>query len=315
MSDTLFLSEALEEFLEEKTLGPEKIAIKTQVTYKRIVKYLIEVCGDRPINEYTSRDYKKLHSYLEKKTKDNPFPEKDRFDGDGKKMSKKEKRQLFHNTIAGYYSYLHHFFNHFSKMVAENPVTLSKTQDKLPEAIPEDDLQLILEKLKPDPDQYNIINFLLWSGFRSNEACQLDCSQVNMETRIMVFENFKGRVKYDYYPIHEELFQHLTNLGPKKKGKIFPYSGPDQVSNIFDSAQKGLEVRKHYTVHQLRKTFASRCVNSGMDPFVLMKLLRHKSITTTLKYYAEADLQRIGKVIDQKVKIKGKETENEKADQ
>lgn len=124
-----------------------------------------------------------------------------------------------------------------------------------------------------------------------------------MDSGIIIRENFKGKIKYDYYAIHEELYNHLMAMGPKNKGKIFPYSGPDEL-DFFAHAQNGLKLMKHYTVHQLRKTFATRCINSGVDPYDLQKLLRHKSHSTTEKYNTEVDLKRIGNVVDAKVKFK-----------
>ena len=49
-----------------------------------------------------------------------------------------------------------------------------------------------------------------------------------------------------------------------------------------------------YTMHSIRKTFATDLVNGSVSVFDAMKLLRHRNITTTMKYYTFADLSRIG---------------------
>jgi integrase len=57
-----------------------------------------------------------------------------------------------------------------------------------------------------------------------------------------------------------------------------------------------------YNFHSLRKTFIRKLVNSGLSVFDVMTLARHKSIKTTLQHYIAAEIYRIGKEINDKVK-------------
>ncbi|MCB0732060.1 MAG: hypothetical protein KDC88_13610 [Ignavibacteriae bacterium] len=47
-------------------------------------------------------------------------------------------------------------------------------------------------------------------------------------------------------------------------------------------------------LHSPRKTFATKIVNNDTSVFDAMKLLRHKKVDTTIKYYTSADLRRLG---------------------
>ncbi len=64
-----------------------------------------------------------------------------------------------------------------------------------------------------------------------------------------------------------------------------------------------------YTLHSIRKTFATSLVNNNVSIFDAMKLLRHKNVSTTMKYYTY--LNRLGneanKVFGQSEAVKSKE--------
>ncbi len=48
-----------------------------------------------------------------------------------------------------------------------------------------------------------------------------------------------------------------------------------------------LSLKGDVTLHSLRHTYATRCIESGMPPKVLQKLLGHKDITITLDTYSD----------------------------
>ena len=52
--------------------------------------------------------------------------------------------------------------------------------------------------------------------------------------------------------------------------------------NIIDSSISG-----KVTCHSLRHTYATRCIESGMQPNTLKKLLGHEDIETTLNTYCD----------------------------
>lgn len=45
----------------------------------------------------------------------------------------------------------------------------------------------------------------------------------------------------------------------------------------------------HFTIHQLRHSFATRCIKNGMNPEILRKLLGHSHMNTTFQYVQISD--------------------------
>ena len=73
-----------------------------------------------------------------------------------------------------------------------------------------------------------------------------------------------------------------------KQGKIFNYKGTDSL-NFWDRDLKNLvaagKIRKKYQMYQLKDTFASELVNSGVAVGTVQTLLNHYNIKTTQQHY------------------------------
>lgn len=52
--------------------------------------------------------------------------------------------------------------------------------------------------------------------------------------------------------------------------------------------EAGKEVLPYFTMHNLRHTFATNCIEKGMSPKTLQSLLGHKDITTTMNLYCHS---------------------------
>jgi len=52
-----------------------------------------------------------------------------------------------------------------------------------------------------------------------------------------------------------------------------------------------------YSPHDLRRTFGTNLANRGVSPKVIMELMGHSSLDTTMKYYVSASLEEKRKAI------------------
>ena len=52
-----------------------------------------------------------------------------------------------------------------------------------------------------------------------------------------------------------------------------------------DTNEKEFEEFKHAYMHALRHTFATRCIENGMNPKALQKILGHSTLAVTMDIY------------------------------
>ncbi len=147
-------------------------------------------------------------------------------------------------------------------------------------------LEASSEHLRP------VIVTALHTGMRKSEIANLKWEQVdlrNKEIEVVKTKNGKKRV----IPISEELYEKMNALW-KSIGNnkfVFQYADPKTgekrhlkyFRRAFENACKRADI-KGLTFHDLRHTFASRLVRSGVDLITVKDLLGHYSVKTTERY-------------------------------
>jgi len=84
-----------------------------------------------------------------------------------------------------------------------------------------------------------------------------------------------------------------TPMGEDWVGKVISRIGEVAKVKVAEGTRKGKPRTKFASAHDLRRTFATRWVPKVM-PATLQKLMRHKSIQTTLDYYTEVQSEAVG---------------------
>jgi integrase len=150
---------------------------------------------------------------------------------------------------------------------------------------------------------YPLYVLLLNTGLRKSEACGLMWDCVDFDQKIITVKRTRDREGLREttkggesrkvpmnIPTHEALLKvfqtrvHPSFVFCKANGE--PISYEHLTDRLFRAAVKRAGVRQ-IRLHDLRTTFASHfCINNG-NVFVLSKILGHKSVNITQKFYAE----------------------------
>ncbi len=156
----------------------------------------------------------------------------------------------------------------------------------------------------------------LFTGIRVGELCALNCDNIDLEneviriratmqrlpdnsggekrTKIMI-DKPKSECSIRDIPINKDLLQVLRRFyrpgaflltGDKEK-----FVEPKTMENRFKSILKKCGL-KSTGVHSTRHTFASRCIERGMDPKTLSEILGHANVATTLNTYVHSNKKR-----------------------
>lgn len=153
------------------------------------------------------------------------------------------------------------------------------------------------------PHHQRFVKVDLLTGLRNSELCSLTDDDVDyVRRRITVLG--KGK-KYRTVPLVPECAEllraqqaaraELPGLRPSQRrmierGVIFPL-GRHQTAVVIRTAaaQAGLP---GLIVHDLRRTFATRCANSGVPMKKLQEWMGHSTITITAEFYIQTDPHR-----------------------
>lgn len=107
--------------------------------------------------------------------------------------------------------------------------------------------------------------------------------------------------KAEYYPVSDDT---LSLLGPHGENniKIFEDLRYNLVVKFLPGWLNNAGIKKHFTFHGFRHTFATLQLTSGTDIYTVSKLLGHKDVKTTELYVRIVDA--LTKEASEKIKIK-----------
>ncbi len=164
----------------------------------------------------------------------------------------------------------------------------------------------------------------LFLGLREGEICGLKWNDIDIPNRLLHINQIISRVRC----FDEKKKTKLIITTPKTDSSIRTLPIPDKLmdvlsdmksksisdSYVLTNTSKFMDPRTYYnhykifiksiglsnhTYHDLRHTFASNCIELGMDPKTLMELLGHANITTTLSIYVHSSMNNKRNYINQ----------------
>ena len=154
-----------------------------------------------------------------------------------------------------------------------------------------------------------IIIFAVSTGMRRGEILNLERTDINLEERYAIVRTSKNgdpRV----IPLSKRALEAVAKA-MSVTGKVFGWKGgevlePANLEYNFRAAVKRAEL-KDLRFHDLRHTFATRLIQSGVDIYTVQRLLGHKSLEMTARY-AHHDVESLRGAVD---KLNGGKNENE----
>lgn len=125
------------------------------------------------------------------------------------------------------------------------------------------------------------------TGFRRSEFLSLTWEDIDFERRaVEVQASYAKNGERRSISMNDLLHRTLEEVRIKSPGPVFPNRKVTQYRNFrtpFNNALWKAEI-SNFTFHDLRHTFASRPVMSGIDLPTVKELMGHKDITMTLRY-------------------------------
>ena len=149
---------------------------------------------------------------------------------------------------------------------------------------------------------YEAFAFILQTGLRYGELTGLQWSDVDIEHRVMHIQRSACYIEdhgefvigppktsngYRDIYLTDEAIRILEGLS-KTSIYVFARNGKPVKRANYNMQLKRIAEKlqiEPFSIHKLRHTFATRCIESGMKPKTLQKILGHSDITVTLNYY------------------------------
>lgn len=125
-----------------------------------------------------------------------------------------------------------------------------------------------------------LFKFYLYTGCRRSEALAITWGNIDLAKGVIHINGTKTKNAKRTIPVVPELMQLLQNMqGQDNKSKVlFPYL-PNAVSVAFH------RLCPEHRLHDLRHTFATRCLECGISLKVVQAWLGHSKIDTTASIY------------------------------
>ncbi len=231
----------------------------------------------------------------------------------------KENRKLSQSSISKVIAIIKSFFNYLEEeeIIEKNPsrkIKVPKKINRIPAIISKVEFDMLISSIDFGPPRCRknairdklIISMLYYTGIRRAELLNLNWNDLNLDNSTLLIRSGKGN-KDRIIPIHktlQPLIESYLNLRlPLKDNALFVGQyGRKLCKCSFTIILKmhltasGL-IKKGYSAHSFRHSFATHLIESGADLFKVQRLLGHQSLDTT-KVYINFNYSQMAKAID-----------------
>lgn len=171
-------------------------------------------------------------------------------------------------------------------------VPAPKQSQRLPEILNREEVVRLIEA-PPNPKHRLLLATIYAGGLRVSEAVRLKVGDVDRERMTLRVEQGKGR-KDRVVPLSCRLLAQMEaywQTQPPHGLWLFPNrQGTRHVDlsvaqKVFMMAKLRTGITKRCGIHGLRHAFATHLIESGADVPTVQRLLGHRSVSTTMRYF------------------------------
>lgn len=170
---------------------------------------------------------------------------------------------------------------HGLKLIADNPMTAVKIPPHVQEkgtALERSELDIFIKVIKGHALEKYFL-FLLFTGCRRSEAINLRSCDVDFKKKLLHVPGTKTKTSDRIIPLFENAAALLNKIKPDKDGFYFRFRG-DYPTHAFK------KLCPAHKLHDLRHTFATRCLEAKIDMKVVQTWLGHSKLDTTADIYS-----------------------------
>jgi integrase/recombinase XerD len=170
-------------------------------------------------------------------------------------------------------------------------VPLPKQPQKLPEILSREEVWRLLTA-PPHPRHRLILVVVYAAGLRVSEAIALKVSDIDADRMTIRIAQGKG-AKDRYVPLAKRLLQDLRAFWKTTPPGVWLFANrqgtrPIDITvaqKIYMLAKLRAGIHKQGGIHALRHAFATHLLEAGTDLHTVQRLLGHRHISTTLRYF------------------------------
>jgi len=193
------------------------------------------------------------------------------------------------NIAASAFRFLYHVT--LDRDVVEFDVPVAKQSQRLPEILSREEVGRLIGS-PPNPKHRLLLATIYSAGLRVSEAVGLKVADIDPERMTLRVEQGKGR-KDRVVPLSRRLLGQMETYWrtQPKRVWLFPnHQGTRAVhvsvaQKVFMHAKLRTGITKQGGVHSLRHAFATHLIESGADVPTVQRLLGHRSVSTTMRYF------------------------------
>jgi integrase/recombinase XerD len=165
-----------------------------------------------------------------------------------------------------------------------------KKPKRIPVVLSRDEVLKLLQCV-PSRKQRMLLTTMYATGMRVGEAVQLRVTDIDSRRMTILVGRGKGN-KQRLVPLSQKLLTELRLFWQTHRNPLwlFPSRRPDTPlsapapGRTLQRAKARAGLKRRFSTHVLRHTFATELLEAGVDLFSIQKILGHRSLSTTATY-------------------------------